>query len=94
MRVLTAATIAMGVLILLGTTVLVVTIIHRAAAPRAGAAAAPIARDLHEPAGTAIVGVAGAGGRLAIALHGGGADRVVLVDPATGAVAGRITLRP
>ena len=89
MRVLTAVTIAMGVLILLGTTVLIVTIIHRADAP-----AAPLALTLHEPAGTAIAGIADAGGDLAIALHGGGPDRVVVVDPHTGAVAGRIALRP
>jgi len=30
--------------------------------------------------------------RLAVQLQGGGADRVVLVDPDSGAVAGRITL--
>ena len=30
--------------------------------------------------------------RLAIQLQGGGADRVVLIDPATGAVTGRISL--
>jgi hypothetical protein len=30
--------------------------------------------------------------RLAVRLEGGGADRVVLIDPATGAVAGRISL--
>ncbi|MBW4090557.1 MAG: hypothetical protein HIU82_05540 [Proteobacteria bacterium] len=94
MRVLTAATIAMGVLILLGTTVLVVTIIHRAAGPAPAAPVGPIALVLHEPAGTAIAGIAGAGGRLAIALHGGGPDRVVLVDPRSGVVAGRIALHP
>ena len=89
---LTAATIAMGVLILLGTTVLVVTIIRRASAP--AGPAAPIALTLRQPAGSTILGIADAGGRLAIALHGGGPDRVVLVDPATGAVTGRISLRP
>lgn len=92
MRILTAATIGMGVLILLGTTVLVVTILRRASAPVPPAG--PVALTLQEPAGTAISGIAGAGGQLAIALHGGGPDRVVLVDPRTGAVAGRITLRP
>ena len=92
MRILTAATIAMGVLILLGTTVLVVTILHRATAPTP--AAAPIALTLAEPAGTTISGIAGAGDRLAVALHGGGPDRVVLIDPRTGAVSGRIALRP
>lgn len=92
MKLLTAATIGMGVLILLGTTVLVVTIVHRAGAPAAPAAA--FARTLDQPPGTAIVGIAGAGGRIAIALHGGGPDRVVLVDPTTGRIAGRVGLRP
>jgi hypothetical protein len=92
MRVLTAVTIGMGVLILVGTTVLLVTILHRASAP--AATAAPLALTLHEPAGTAIDGVAAAGGRLAIALHGGGPDRVVLVDPHSGTVTGTIVLRP
>ena len=90
MKLLTAATIGMGVLILLGTTVLLVTIVHRANAP--AAAGAPYAQTLREPAGTAIAGIAGAGGRIAITLHGGGPDRVVLVDPVTGRVAGRIGL--
>ena len=94
MRVLTAATIAMGVLILLGSTVLVVTIVHRATIPHPAAPAVPIALTLHEPAGTAIAGIADAGGRLGIALHGGGPDRVILVDPRSGAVAGRIALQP
>ncbi|HVB68355.1 MAG TPA: hypothetical protein VNE67_10925 [Acetobacteraceae bacterium] len=94
MRVLTAATIAMGVLILLGTTVLVVTIIHRTTIPHPVAPTEPVALTLHEPAGTAIAGIADAGGWLAIALHGGGPDRVVLVDPRSGAVAGRVALRP
>ncbi len=92
MRVLTAVTIGMGVLIVLATTVLIVTIIHRAAAP--AGPAAPFALALPAPAGTAIAGIADVGGRLAIALHGGGSDRVVVVDPRTGAVTGTIALRP
>ena len=54
----------------------------------------PFAVLLDEPAGTRIAGVAAAGDRVAIQLQGGGADRVVLVDPRTGAVAGHIRLRP
>jgi hypothetical protein len=91
-RVLTAATVAMGALILLGTAVLLVVLLRRADAPPPAPAA--LALRLHEPAGTTITGIAAAGGRLAIALHGGGPDRVVLVDPRTGAVAGRITVAP
>ncbi len=89
---LAAATIGMGVVILLGTVVLLVTILHRASAPPPPAA--PIARVLREPAGTRIGAIAGAGGRFLLLLHGGGPDRLVLIDPRTGAVAGRIALRP
>ncbi len=48
---------------------------------------------LDEPAGTRIAGIAAVGDRLAVQLQGGGADRVVLLDPHTGAVVGRIGLR-
>ena len=90
MRVLTALTVAMGVLILLGTTVLVVTIVKRSAAP--GTVPSPTL-VLDEPAGTKIVGLAAVADRLAIELQGGGADRVVLVDPRSGQIVGRIGLR-
>ena len=92
MRFLKVLTIGMGVLIVVATTVLVVVIARRIGG--AGAAApASVAVLLDEPAGTRIAGIASAGDRLAVQLQGGGADRVVLVDPRTGAVAGRIGLR-
>jgi len=90
MRVLTALTVGMGVLILLGTTVLVVTIFKRLAAPGSTPHAALV---LDEPAGTKIAGLAAVADRLAIELQGGGADRVVLVDPRSGQIVGRIGLR-
>ncbi|MDE2005697.1 MAG: hypothetical protein KGI51_03950 [Rhodospirillales bacterium] len=90
MKLLLGVTIGMAVLIVLGTTVLIVTVIRRASAP--AAPGPPFARVLDQPAGTAIAGIAGAGGRLAVLLHGGGPDRVVLVDPATGRIAGRVGL--
>ena len=89
MRALKAATIGMGLLIVLGTTVLIATIIKRSAAP---VVAVDLAAVLDEPAGTRIAGIAAVGDRLAVQLQGGGADRVVLVNPHTGAVAGRISL--
>ena len=92
-QVLTIATIAMGVLILLGTAVVIGTIIIRSngggEVVRSGK---PFEAVLDEPAGTGIAGIAPAGARLAIHLHGGGPDRVLLIDPGTGAVAGRVTL--
>ena len=91
MRAVKVATIAMGVLILLGTTVILVTIVKRTMtgpiAPEKAFAAV-----LDEPAGTGIAGIAAAGDRLAVQLHGGGTDRVVLINPSSGAVVGRIGL--
>jgi hypothetical protein len=91
MRLLMAVTIGLGILILLGTTVVILTIAHRMTAPHAR----PVGMaslHLDEPAGTRIRAIAGAGDRLAVELEGGGTDRIVLIDPDTGAVTGRITL--
>jgi hypothetical protein len=89
MRALKILTIAMGVLILAGTAVIVAVIFHRATAP---ATSAPIDVTLDQPAGTRIVGIAATQDRLALQLQGAGVDRVVLVDPRTGALTGRIAL--
>jgi hypothetical protein len=98
MRALKIATIVMGALIVAGTTGLVMVIAHRLSgrgalsASVAGRLPASVAAVLDEPAGTHIAGIAAVGGRLAVQLQGGGVDRVVLIDPATGAVSGRISL--
>jgi hypothetical protein len=96
MRALKVLTIVMGVMIVAGTGVLVAVIAHRLSTPASGvtpvAGGAPLALVLDEPAGTRIASVAAAGDRLALQLQGGGADRVVLVDLRSGAVAGRISL--
>jgi hypothetical protein len=98
MRALKIATIVMGVLIVAGTTGLIVVIAHRmsgraaVSASVAGTSPASVAAVLDEPAGTHIAGIAAAGDRLAVQLQGGGLDRVVLIDPASGAVTGRISL--
>lgn len=96
MRALTALTIFMGVLIVIGTGALIAVIAHRLTSPSAQLAASaparPLAVRLDEPAGTRIAAMAALGDRLALELQGGGADRVVLVDPRSGAVTGRITL--
>lgn len=91
MRLLTAVAIAMGVLILLGTTVVILTIAHRMTGPRASPRGM-VSLHLDEPVGTRIGGIAGAGDRVAVELQGGGTDRIVLIDPNTGAVTGRVTL--
>jgi len=89
MRALKFLTVAMGVLILAGTAVLVGVIFHRATAP---AVSRPVALVLDQPEGTRIAGIAATQDRLAVQLQGGGADRIVLVDPRTGTVTGRIAL--
>jgi len=89
MRALKILTVAMGVLILAGTAVIVAVIFHRATSPTV---TAPVHLALDEPAGTRIVGIAATQDRLALQLQGGGADRVVLVNPLTGALTGQIVL--
>jgi hypothetical protein len=93
MRFLKVLTVGMGVLIVVATTVLVVVIAQRIGGTRTTLAPASVDVLLDEPAGTRIAAIASAGDRLAVQLQGGGADRVVLVDPRTGAVTGRIGLR-
>ena len=82
----------MGVLIVVATTVLVVLI-----ARRIGGGAWCHRLRLRccwtSRSGTRIAAIAAAGDRLAVQLQGGGPDRVLLVDPRNGRVAGRIGLR-
>ncbi len=99
MRALKIAVVVMGVLIVVGTVGLVVGIARRSSAPPVASALpvaavmpASVASVLDEPAGTHIAGIAAVRDRLAVQLQGGGVDRVVLIDPATGAVAGHISL--
>jgi flagellar basal body-associated protein FliL len=99
LRVLKIITIVMGVLILVGTSALIVMVVKRggSSSPAAHPSATAPTRDqfattLDEPAGTSIASVTAVDGRLALQLRGGGPDRVVLVDPATGAVVGRVVV--
>lgn len=95
LRMLKVAAIVMAVMIVLGTTTLFVMMAKKgmgggtAAAP---ATVAQVAAVLDEPPGTRIVGITAVAERLAVQLTGGGADRVVLLDPRTGQVAGRVAL--
>jgi hypothetical protein len=91
MRSLKVLVIVLGVVIVGATTVLVALIAQRIGVGRI--APVPVAVLLDEPAGTRIAGIAATGDRLALQLQGGGADRVLLVDPRTGAVVGRVGLR-
>ncbi len=95
MRALKIAVVVMGVLIVIGTMGLVIGIARRSQAPVVPTAAWPASPArvvLDEPEGTRIAGIVAVRDRLAVQLQGGGADRVVLIDPASGAVAGRILL--
>ncbi|MGA3001521.1 MAG: hypothetical protein ABSE20_07335 [Acetobacteraceae bacterium] len=92
MRALKIATILMGVLIVLGTTVVVVTVVRRTMFAPARFPETAFAAVLDEPAGTVIAGIASVRDRLAVQLHGGGVDRVVIIDPVSGSVIGRISL--
>jgi hypothetical protein len=92
MRALKIATILMGVLIVLGTIVVVVTVVRRTMFAPARFPETAFAAVLDEPAGTVIAGIASVRDRLAVQLHGGGVDRVVIIDPVSGSVIGRISL--
>lgn len=93
MRALKIAVIVMGALIVAGTAALVVAVVRRAGTPAVAVAEPAVATVvLQEPEGTRIMGIAAVQDRLALQLQGGGGDRVVLVDPRTGTVAGRISL--
>ena len=92
MRAVKIAAAVMAVLIVLGTTVLIVTVVRRLSEPAAPAMAVAAAAVLDEPTGTSIAGIAAVGDRLAVQLRGGGPDRIVFVDPRSATVAGRISL--
>ena len=88
MRALQAAVIVMGVLIVVGTVALAVAIANRLG----GRSSPPALVSLTEPEGSRIIGIAGAGDRLAVHVSGGGRpDRILLIDPATHRVVGRIS---
>ena len=92
MRAVKIAAIAMGVLIVLGTTVILVTIVKRTMSGPPGFPEKTYAAVLNEPEGTVIAGIAQVRDRLAVQLRGGGVDRVLLIDPGTGTVVGQISL--
>lgn len=90
MRALKIATIAMGVLIIAATVLLVVLIIRRASP----ISATGLATTLHEPPGTRLIGITTTPSGLAVALQGGGPDRIVILDPRSMRVTGQVTILP
>lgn len=89
MRALKILVVAMGVLIVAGTVTLAVLIVKRAGGG-GGTGASYDSTGLGEAVGARIVGIAGAGDRLALLMRQDDRDWVVLVDPKTNAVTGRI----
>jgi hypothetical protein len=78
----------MGVLIVVGTVGLVVAIVQRAGG--GGDDAALGARHLGQPAGTRIVSVTAAEGRIAVLVTRPDGERVLLVDARRGRVVGEL----
>jgi hypothetical protein len=96
-RPLMIAVIAMGVLVILGTTVVIVKVVKDMMG--GGNSEAAVSQSvtltthmLSQPAGSHIVTIAGAGDRLSVLVNGGGPDRILFVDPASGAVTGQLML--
>jgi hypothetical protein len=95
MRALKAAIVIMGVMIIAGTALLVALIIRRASHPAPTAATAPTGQaTLHQPQGTRIISLAATPTGLAVALQGGGPDRILILDPTTLRPTATITLTP
>lgn len=89
MRALKAAVVIMGVMIVVGTILLAAVIANRLASRPAGPEA--IEASLGQPPGTRIVGIAGAGERVAVHVTGGGLpDRILLLETARGRVVGTL----
>ena len=88
MRALKILVVGMGVLIVLGTLALVAVVVQRMAG--AGEGAVFTERSLGQPAGTRILGVAVAEGRLAVLVARPDGERVLLVDPRDGRVLGQL----
>ena len=94
MRALKALVIIMGVLIVVGTGVVIYTVAKRVS-QSGRPAAGPVAASLVLPAGCSIAEMTAIGDRLALRLAGDGDCRqILLVDPANGAIAGHIGLVP
>ena len=98
-----ALVIGLGVLIVLGTVLVIGVVVQRVVestakpteAPRAlppPGPAIPFATTLSAGQGASIGGIAASGGRMAIWIRTGHGGRVVFVDPRSGIVAGTVTL--
>jgi hypothetical protein len=96
LRALKALVGVMGVLIVVGTAVVIGVIIHRiydrnVASPSITALPAPPAVAAALAPGEHIAGIAGAGGQVAVWVTGPAGDRVLLLSPANGAISVALT---
>jgi hypothetical protein len=89
-RALKALVVGMGVLIVAGTVALVAVAVQRVRGAGGGPARLDLALD--QPEGSRIAGVAATEGTLGVWVARPDGDRVLLVDPRTGRVAGEIRL--
>jgi hypothetical protein len=87
MQALKFLVVAMGVLIVAGTVALVVLLVQRAGG---GSEAALPAMSLNLPAGSRIMGVAGARDHFAVHVQRPDGDRILLLDSRTGRVVGEV----
>ncbi len=93
MRGLKALVAGLGLLVVLGTALVIGVVIKRmyagpAAASTVAGSAVPVPGAVAAllPAGSRIAGLAGAGGDFAVWVSGADGDRVYLIDPQTGGV--------
>ena len=92
MRALKVLVIVMGLLIVAGTAVVIVTVAKRVS-PAGRPASAPVAASLTLPPGCNVAEMTTIGDRLALRLEGDGDCRqILLVDPATASITGHIGL--
>lgn len=88
MRALTVLVVVMGVLIVAGTVGLAVAIVQRLGGPAEVTAQA----SLGQPAGSRIGGIAAAEGRIAVHVLRPDGERILLIEPRSGRVAGELRL--
>jgi len=98
-RALKAVVIILGVLIVLALGALIAGMVLKLgatgpAAPPAGSAAEPYTARIAAPAGAHIAGAEIDGNRLIVHIDDGGSGTVVVLDPATGRILGRVVLEP
>lgn len=108
LRALKALVVGLGVLVVLGTAVVIGVIIYRIYAHVAGkpaqagsaahgqvaraVSAAPFERTIAGGKGGSIAGLAAAGGGIAIWVRNDAGGKVVVIDPTTGRTLGQVTL--